>query len=134
MVTFDPGPVSWDFYGYETPAGNRDVEKWFLELPEEAQDEVIDVLRYLGALPPQQWQRPEFATLGGGLFEFRIKVNEPKLIVRIYGFHWPEGQHNFTMLLGHCKKVKNPTNEIELARKRLTQVTAKKVNIHVFDF
>lgn len=132
--------VKWKFYGYVTPAGGKDVQEWFDDLPEEAKDEARDTLAYLQQLPASQWVRPEFSPLGDEIGEIRFKVNieHEQRTYRIYGTFWPEGQrHSFTFLVGKDKKVKNDKLGKKEAVKRLKKLRLPRKQggtIHEFEF
>jgi phage-related protein len=127
--------INWSFYGYITPAGGKEVQDWFDGLPEEAQDEIRDVIGYLEHRPSAQWSGPQFKALGGGLSELRIKCNELNKTYRIYGFYWPKGQrHSYTLLLGRDKKVKNADADVSQARDRLSEIEQKVATTHEFEF
>jgi hypothetical protein len=101
----DGGTVLWRFYGYVTPAGNREVQNWFDGLSEEEADEVKDGLRYLQLLPRDLWRRPEFDQLDSDISEVRFRVSGRNIQLRLYGSFWPERQRNvYTFLLGKKQK------------------------------
>lgn len=127
--------VHWRFYAYQTHVGNRIVQRWFDGLSEGEKDEVRDVTGYLQKVPAEAWAKPEFKVLGDGLSEIRLRVSVLNKTIRIYGFFWPRGQRNaYTFLLGAEKKVSNPRNDIQKARKRKARVQAGEVQVHEFEF
>jgi hypothetical protein len=127
--------VNWRFYGYVTPADGWDVQEWFDGLDDDGREVLLDAVAYLQHIPIQQWRKPDFVLLNEGLSEIRAKDNVHNKTYRIYGFFWPQGQrYVYTFLLGNDKKVKNPKQDINEARKRLKNVETKKANIHEFEF
>jgi len=129
--------ISWTFYGYETPAGGKDVQDWFDGLRVEERDEATDVLVYLQALPRHQWFKPGFDLLDDDVSEIRFKVNalHVRKIYRIYGAFWPEKQrHSYTLLIGKDKKVDNDRRGKAEAIKRLKQLRRGEARIHEFKF
>ncbi len=127
--------VSWTFYGYQTPAGGKEVQEWFDGLLKEERDEASDTMGYLQKLPVDQWRKPEFAPLGDGLSEIRLKVNTANKVVRIYGFFWPKGHRfSYSLLLGAEKKVKNPRRDVAEARKRMSRLERGEASVHEFEF
>jgi hypothetical protein len=134
--------VQWTFYGYVTPAGGKDVQDWFDELPEESRTEAKEVLGYLQALPRHLWKKPEFELLDHDISEIRFKVNveHEQHIYRIYGAFWPEHQrHSFTFLVGKDKKIDNDRRGKKEAIKRLKKLklppaSNERGSIHEFEF
>ena len=127
--------VSWTFYGYQTPAGGKEVQEWFNGLLEEEKDEAGDTIGYLQKLPVDQWGKPKFAPLGDGLSEIRFKVNTVNKFVRIYGCFWPKGRRfSYSLLLGAEKKKKNPRRDVAEARKRMSRLERDEASVHEFEF
>jgi len=126
--------IAWTFYGYQTPAGGKEVQEWFDGLLVEERDEGIDTLVYLQALPVKLWGKPEYGQLGDGLSEIRFKVNALNRVYRIYGCFWPGGRWSYTLLLGRDKKVSNPRHDIAEARKRKHRLEQGKASVHEFEF
>jgi hypothetical protein len=127
--------VFWRFFGYQTPAGGRQVQEWFDGLTDDERDEIQDTLAYLQKLPIHLWKKPDFFPLQDGLSEVRIKVAVLNKTLRIYGCFWPDNiRHSYTFLLGAEKKVSNPTHDIKEARKRKKKVEGKEVSVHEFKF
>ncbi len=127
--------IVWGFYGYETPAGGKDVQEWFDGLHVDARDEALDVFIYLQALPRKSWALPRFEAFDADLSEIRFKVGSLNTWYRVYGTFWPEHRrYSYTFLLGKEKKVKNDARGTRLARERLTKLRNEEATIHVFRF
>jgi len=127
--------ICWRFYGYVTPAGNRDVQGWFDALMEDEQDEMQDVLAYLQRLPRHLWTKPSFEQIDADISEIRFKVNALKRIYRIYGAFWPEGQrYCYTFLIGKNKKVDNDRRGKSEALDRLKRLRRMEAGVHEFKF
>jgi hypothetical protein len=125
--------VVWVFYGYVTLNGKAEVQQWFEDLDDAAQDELRDNLAYLRVLPYRLWNMPRFKSLGGGLTELRFKVSSLKKTFRIYGFCFPPSRFCYTLLLGTEKKVKNPKSDIKEANHRKRLVESSKVKVNELD-
>ena len=128
------GEIRWTFHGYESRVGNPLVQEWFDALPESAQDALRDHIGYLAVLPVEAWCRPPFAPLDEGLSEIRAKDTEQNKHYRIYGFFWPEGRFQYTLLHGTDKKVSNDKRGKRDALNRMKQVRRGEVRIHEFNF
>jgi hypothetical protein len=127
--------ISWTFYGYETPAGGRDVQDWYDALLPEERDEARDVIGYLHKQPLRLWKKPGYCPLGDGLSEVRFRVNALKKIYRVYGFFWPRGRRlSYTFLLAREKKVSNPRHDIAEARARKARLEQGEASEHEFEF
>jgi hypothetical protein len=128
--------IVWAFYGYETPAGGRDVQDWFDGLPNEARDEALDTLGYLQVLPVRLWGLPHFEVFDADISEIRFRVGALNRWYRIYGtFGGPENrQYSYTFLLGKEKKVKKDKRGVELARERLKKLRNREARAHGFRF
>jgi len=123
----------WRFFGFETLVGNRLVQDWFNELPEDARNDARDIIAHLQHLPNHLWRRPEFDQLEDGLSEVRFK--SPLNTYRIYGFFGPEGfRRVYTFLHGADKKVRNDRNAKRVARDRMGQLSQQKARVHEFEF
>ncbi len=120
--------VVWTFFGYESPAGNRDVQRWIDEIPEAAHDELEDTLDYLGVSPRDLWRRPGFDLLDDGIAEIRFKTSRKQY--RVFGCFGPE-RLQFTMLIGATKtsgKGKDkykPMNARKTALRRKNEVESR---------
>ncbi|HUF22698.1 MAG TPA: hypothetical protein VMN81_01125 [Vicinamibacterales bacterium] len=128
--------VEWTFYGYATPAGNRDVQDWYDRIAvEDERDTVRDTLEYLQKLPVSLWRRPEYKPLGAGLGEFRLDSKELKTKVRIYCCFWPKGSRFVcTLLLGRGKGKARQQHDIRESRRRLAALIRGEASIHEFEF
>lgn len=120
----------------------RPVQSWYDNLPEDAKDEIRDLLNYLQKLTSSLWRRPEFDELdgAGGISELRppditleVAGELETLTFRIYGYFGPtEGVYTF--LHGARKDVKNDTRGKRVARKRLQQLERGEATTHEFEF
>ena len=127
--------ILWRFYGYSTPTGGKDVQKWFNSLDEIEKDEAKDVLGYLQSQPRHLWNKPEFDSFDADISEIRFKVGAFRRIYRIYGAFWPEGQRfSYTFLIGKNKKVNNDRRGKQEAVARLKRLRRFEATIHEFEF
>lgn len=133
---------SWEFWGFESPTEGRPVQDWFDDLPGEAKDEIIDLVRYLRLRTNSRWQRPEFDPLRGscGISELRtdrIQVERGGLCeeatYRMYGYFGP-GEHAYTLLHGTKKEQTNDRPGKQIACERLRQIKLGAATCHRFRF
>ena len=139
----DESKWRWEFRDFESFEEGRPVLEWFSALPDEAQDEICDLLGYLRVRTNSRWQRPSFDPLDGegGISELRFddvryeQNGEIKQITcRIYGFFGPQNhKHSYTFLHGTNKKVRNDKNGKQIARERLRQLERNEATVHRFD-
>jgi hypothetical protein len=63
----------WEFLGFKSDAEGCPVQLWFDALPDEAKEEIEDLVRYLRVKTRSRWQRPGFDPLDGscGISELR---------------------------------------------------------------
>jgi len=132
--------MMWTWLAYRTLDGKKVVQDWFRALPEEARDELRDVMSYLGNVPNHMWKRPWFDMLEGGIGEIRRKVVALKTQYRIYGCFGPPRLH-FTCLIGATKKngTHDPPSAKQTAKERKNEVerthlTATGSLVHELDF
>jgi hypothetical protein len=131
----EPQNIHWRFHGFVTPAGGKDVQKWFDGLEQEERDEILDTILYLQNLPRHLWREPTFEAFDPEISEIKVKVGKLNRTYRIYGCFWPKGvQYSYTFLVGKYKKVKKDKQGEDLARKRLGQLDRKEATIHEFRF
>jgi len=123
------GEWHWTFYGFETPAGNRPVRDWINTLPEDAVDELVDVLAYMQVRPNTEWSPENFKPLENSLSEIRFSSQDHWF--RIYGCFGPERQE-YTFLHGTNKKVKNDKDGKKLAADRHQQLQRTEARVHEF--
>ena len=134
----------WDFKGFESESEGRPVQRWFDDLPDEAKEEIVDlVVRYLRIKTKSRWQRPSFDPLEGscGISELiprNITMETDRgvetLTYRIYGFFGP-GPHVYTFLHGTRKDVKNDEEGKRVACRRLDELRRRRgATVHTFRF
>ena len=120
----------WTFHGFQTAADNRPVRDWINGLPEDARDELVDILGYMQVRPNSEWPSPEnFKPIENGLSEIRFSTGDHWY--RIYGFFWP-GRRDYTFLHGTEKKVKNDKEGKKLAKQRKDKLLRGDAGIHPF--
>jgi hypothetical protein len=132
----------WEFWGFKSDAEGCPVQVWFHALPEEAKEEIRDLVRYLRVKTRSKWQKPSFDPLRGscGISELRpddvsAEVNGrlEEFTYRIYGFFGP-GQHAYTFLHGTRKEATNDRQGKEIACRRLEAIKLKRATVHGFRF
>lgn len=109
---------NWAFLGFETPAGNRPIRDWINALPDDARDELVDVLLQMQVRPNTEWPAEHFKPLEDGISEIRWQTATHKY--RIYGI-FGENQ-TYIMLVATDKKVSNQKNAKQLAKNRRGQL------------
>jgi phage-related protein len=119
---------NWVFLGFETPAGNRITSDEINALPQDAQDELVDVLVQLQVRPHTEWAAEHFKPLEDGLSEIRFRTASHKY--RIYGCFW--GNQTYLMLVATDKKVSNQKDAKQLAKDRRGQLQRRKARSHPF--
>lgn len=128
--------------GFKSDAEGCPVQFWFDVLPDEAKEEIEDLIRYLRVKTSSRWQRPSFDPLDGscGISELRprdvsVEVNGKleEITYRIYGFFGP-GPHVYTFLHGNRKGVTNDRVAKEIACRRLEAIKLKRATVHRFRF
>ncbi len=133
---------SWQFLGVESTLEGQPVQAWFDQLPEDAKDEIVDLLNTLQKVTGRLWRRPEFDPLigAGGISELRPEdipfENAGKLELatyRIYGYFGP-GSGVYTLLHGVRKGARNDRRGKTVARNRLEQLQRGEATTHEFDF
>jgi hypothetical protein len=133
----DDEPIIWGFYGYQTPAGGKDVQDWYDNLPESARDEIKDVLSYNQMQPRHLWKLPEFESLDSELSEFRFKDSVANKCYRIYGM-FPGGKclgrYSYIFLLGKDKTKNNDMSGKKESLKRLKRINNGEATFHAFKF
>lgn len=132
------GSWRWRFMGFESGADGRVVQLWFNGLPEEAKEEITDLCQGLQVVIRSRWRRPEFDPLvgAGGISELRpadIRCEAGCLAYRLYGFFGPN-EHEYTILHGTLKPVRNDYHGKRTARERLAQIQRGQATAHEFDF
>jgi hypothetical protein len=132
----DDKVIVWGFYGYRTPAGGREVQDWFDNLPDSTKDEMRDVLGYLQVQPRHLWTLPGFEAFDSELSEVRFKDALKNKWYRIYGmFSGPEDRrYSYIFLLGKDKKTGNDKRGKEEARRRLKMIKRREATFHDFKF
>jgi hypothetical protein len=132
----------WRFRGFESAADGRPVQLWYDNLPDDAKDEIRDLLDYLQKMIGKLWRRPEFDGLygAGGVSELRpndIPLESAGAVevatYRIYGYFGPN-EGVYTFLHGARKDVRNDTQGKRIARDRLRQVERGTATTHEFEF
>jgi thiamine kinase-like enzyme len=127
----------WTFLGYTSADEGKPVQKWFDGLLPDEQDEIADQFRIMATVNSSLWRRPEFDPLDGEDFsEIRppdIRSNEGSKTYRVYGFFGP-GKHEWTMLHGSEKSVKNDRDGKRIARERLAKIQQSRATTHEFNF
>jgi len=128
----------WRFLGFESASEGRPVQRWFNGLPDNDKDEIIDLLVYLQNVTDGLWRRPEFDPLvgAGGISEIvvpDIRRFEGVAYYRIYGYRGPR-EHEYTLLHGTNKDVKNDKLGKRTAKHRLDQIERGEAGVHKFDF
>ena len=118
----------WDFFGFETPAGNRPISNWINSLFDDAKDELVDVLLHLQIRPNNEWPAEHFKPLEDGISEIRFKTASHRY--RIYGC-FGEGQSYF-MLVATDKKVSNQKDAKQLAKDRRGQLQRREARSYPF--
>src|SRR5271156_2248189 len=120
----------WRFRAFESVLEGRPVQAWYNELPDDAKDEIRDLLNYLQKLTNKLWRRPEFDGLdgAGGISELRppdipLEITGELEVVtyRIYGYFGPS-YGVYTFLHGVRKDVRNDTHGKRIARDRLRRI------------
>jgi putative component of toxin-antitoxin plasmid stabilization module len=119
---------NWRFFGFETPAKNRPISDWINGLPDDARDELVDVLLHLQVRPNNEWPAEHFKPLEDGISEIRFKTAAHKY--RIYGC-FGEAQSYF-MLVATDKKVSNQKDAKQLAKNRRGQLQRREAGSHPF--
>ena len=138
----DESSWRWTFLGFESDLEGRPVQTWFFGLPDNAQDEIRDLIRYLRNMTNSRWQKPAFDPLegGGGISELRPddvsheEDGEIKTVTyRIYGFFGPkERKNSYTFLHGTDKKERNDKAGKQIAKDRLGQLGRGEATVHEF--
>lgn len=130
----------WSFLGYGSAEDGRPVQIWFDQLPEEAKDEIRDLLVHLEKMTNRLWRSPEFDPLDGegGISELRpdnVTVEMDgglvTLTLRIYGCF---SGRSYIFLHGTRKTVSNDKNGKRIARGRLEQLKRGEATVHSFQF
>lgn len=106
--------MSWVVQQYEDPRGERPVEKFLGSLPEHDRGTIKAKLFYLQERG-SQLREPLTKSLGGGLFELRVKAY--RLL-----FCFRPGSRVILLHAFMKKGQKAPVRELELARKRMEEV------------
>jgi hypothetical protein len=132
----------WRFLCFKSEREGNPVQKWFDGLPDEAQEEIRDLLGYLRVKTKSKWEEPEFDPLKGegGISELRpspILREESgkvrKYTCRIYGFFGPkEYEHSYTFLHGNDKNVRNDIDGKRIAKEHLGQIEHRQATVHEF--
>jgi hypothetical protein len=132
----------WQFCGIEFLDGQQPVQAWYDQLPEDARDEISDLVRYLERLTDSLWRRPEFDELEGegGISELRpcdVTIDNfgkiKRITFRIYGFRGPV-KGIYTFLHGTKKTRRNDVKGKQIASDRLKQIRDGKAGVHRFKF
>jgi hypothetical protein len=137
------GEWHWQFLCFKSELEGNPVQEWFDGLPDEVQDEIRDLLRYLRSKTNSKWQKPEYDPLDGegGISELRprkVSCKESGKIrtytCRIYGFSGPrEYKHSYTFLHGNDKgNVRNDVNGKRIAKERLGQIERREATVQEF--
>jgi hypothetical protein len=126
---------NWRFFAIEWLDGNRPVQSWFDDLPDDAKEEARDTIRILRNLPPHLWKKPQHDPLSGEEVT-EIRFETASHYYRIYGhFGGPPGERQvYTFLYGTDKRVRNDTSGKREATKRKGFITRKEARIHGFKF
>jgi len=132
----------WRFLCFKSEREGCPVQIWFDGLPNEAQDEICDLLRYLRFKTKSKWKKPTFDPLEGegGISELRLgKISREESGViktytyRIYGFRGPKGfKHSYTFLHGNDKNVRNDKDAKRIAKERLGQIERREATVCEF--
>jgi len=132
----------WAFRGFQSKLDGEPVQVWFDNLPEEAKDEIVDLLNFLQKITDRLWRKPEFDRLdgAGGISELRPSDTriemEGELInatFRIYGYFAPN-EREYTFLHGVRKVVRNDRQGKRVAADRLRQIDRGEATTHQFKF
>ena len=126
----------WEFLGFESAAEGQPVQVWFNSLPDEAKDEIIDLIQHLRTATSTLWRRPEYDPLDGegGISELRptnIRTEQGTVTYRIYGFR---ANRVYILLHGNRKGVTNDRQGKQTGRTRLAQIQRQEATTHKFDF
>jgi hypothetical protein len=132
----------WQFLCFKSEREGCPVQSWFDGLPDDAQDEIRDLLGYLRIKTKSKWEKPSFDPLAGegGISELRpgkISREESGVIktytYRIYGFRGPrEFEHSYTFLHGNDKNVRNDKDGKRIAKERLVQIERREATVCEF--
>jgi phage-related protein len=118
---------------YVTGGGRGVVTEWYhKELSKAAGAEFDDVLRYLAITPRDDWKRPEYAPLSGGISEVRFKADRKEF--RPLGFFLLESRQ-YVLLIGASKKMKtyDPPDAKKTAARRMKEVVEGRARIRIYD-
>jgi hypothetical protein len=126
----------WEFLGFESVAEGQPVQAWFNSLPDEAKDEIVDLVQHLRTATSTLWRRPEFDPLQGegGISELRpanVRTEQGTATYRIYGFR---GNRVYVLLHGNRKGVANDRQGKQIGRRRLAELQRREATTHKFDF
>jgi hypothetical protein len=120
----------WAFYGFQTAAQNKPIQRWFDGRDDDVRDEIRDSLLYHENVERHLWKRPAFDELGGeGISEFRFKVSGTAY--RMYGDFRPR-RHEYTFLHADVKTADNDKPGKRIAKDRNGQLDRKEASVHVF--
>jgi putative component of toxin-antitoxin plasmid stabilization module len=126
------GQSLWTFRGYVTDAGAKVVQRWFFDILDiDERDLIRDRVNRLKDIERHLWVKPGFAPVGEGLFEIRRDTQAGWL--RIYGF-FPADRHHFVVLAGNDKQAKNDKTGKNLAKQRWKLLKQGIGGTHGFDF
>lgn len=118
---------------YVTEFKRREISLWYeKDLQKAGQVEFHNMLRLLSVTPREQWTRPDYAPLSGGIGEIRFKAGD--LQHRPLGFFIIE-EMQFVLLVGATKKMKiyTPKDAIETAKARRQIVLANRNRMIEYD-
>ena len=126
----------WEFLGFESVAEGQPVQVWFNNLPDEAKDEIIDLVQHMRTATSTLWRRPEYDPLDGeeGISELRptnVRTEQGMVTYRIYGFR---ETRVYILLHGNRKGVTNDLQAKQIASGRLGQLQRREARTHKFDF
>jgi len=133
----------WQFLGFESEEEGRPVQSWYNGLPDDAKEEISDLLGYLEKMTSTLWRLPEFDPLNGegGISELRPRnvVLETggeveEITYRLYGFFGPKPLKAYTLLHGARKNEKNDRDGKRIAKWRLGQLEGGRARVHEFEF
>ncbi len=93
----------WTFKTFRKESGKNAIEEWLRGLSSSARAAIKTRIRYLEAIPPEDWVRPSFGKLSGHIHEIRVKDTIEKVQYRLLSCFGP-GNRTFTLLIGAKEK------------------------------
>jgi hypothetical protein len=126
----------WKFVGFDSAAEGQPVQVWFNGLPDEAKEEIIDLVEHMRNATSTLWRRPEYDPLDGdcGISELRpanVRSVHGTDTYRIYGFR---SNRVYVFLHGNKKGVTNDRQGKQIGCRRLAELRRNDATTHEFDF